>query len=211
MTATNAQALAAETARLIRLAGSFGYVKVHTDTLNEFSAYLSSTSAGVTDEQVEAAIYAFDGDRSYGIGELDQLRRKMRAALEASRSPVSQKEAVPVAWRYRANVSQDWSFVAAPWPEDWPDHYERRPLYASPAPSPAGEPAIKALEWGENQTAKSIGGSYHIAPRSCLMWVPAAMHDFGFYADDEAAIRAANRNHERSIRSALRSPAVEGK
>ncbi|MBT1154314.1 hypothetical protein J1C56_01780 [Aminobacter anthyllidis] len=183
-------------------------------------AYLSSTSAGVTEEQTprvkqlewveywsgsDEDIPCWRGGNPLGFyadvcfagkyklakhseapsseladrkaAEQTRYEKAIIAALEASRSPVSQneadtvtisverfkaitaqagryeayerlsqKEAVPVAWRYRANVSQDWSLVASPWPEDWPDHYERRPLYASPVPAPAGEPEIKALE-----------------------------------------------------------------
>lgn len=58
---------------------------------------------------------------------------------EASRSPVSQKEAVPVAWRWRYSEDADWFFAVSD--QRCPDWAE--PLYASPAP--AGEPGIKAL------------------------------------------------------------------
>ncbi|MBA8904850.1 hypothetical protein [Aminobacter ciceronei] len=215
----------------------------HYNSRFDWNRRASTTSAGVTEEQVDHALDAADYCRN------TITRKWMRAALEAafvSRvAPVSQKEAVPVndelwalcylhdwgppregqehrwepgknifpavhafytSWQDAEAIRKDMTNPAKYWVvrARTEDARMNKVRASSPSPAPAVEPVgIKALEWNENRTAKSIGGSYHIATGSFLMWVPAAMHDFGFYADDEAAIRAANRNHERSIRSAL--------
>lgn len=139
---------------------------------SDVSAYLSSTSAGVTEEQtpegedahiiavIEREIGSWECEGPRGLTTVVDLvaaeRELYRAALEASRvATVSQKEAVPVAWQWRMRVA-----IGDGWGEwcDWREgkkwvtthegeaEYEERPLYASPAP--AVEPVgIKALEW----------------------------------------------------------------
>jgi hypothetical protein len=106
MAALNPKALEALTLHQRQLDMDGVEVGVSRQALDELiSAYLSSTSAGVTEEQVEAACAKYAWARYGGTvvwprdfspkpKEISEGRENMRAALEASRvAPVSQKEA----------------------------------------------------------------------------------------------------------------------
>ena len=124
MAALNPRALEALTLHQRQLDMDGVEVGVSRQALDELiSAYLSSTSAGVTEEQVEAAAkwmardHAMSGNRSMEAVEEHVAKHWKRYSREAgdiltaawltspaSRSPVSQKEAVPVADDLRAEV-----------------------------------------------------------------------------------------------------------
>ncbi|QJD54364.1 hypothetical protein [Aminobacter phage Erebus] len=134
----------------------------------EMRRLLASTSAGVTEEQTPLSWryeiqYGPDGEANYAwvydennslvcTTKTHHARAIVQRMSEASRIPVSQKEAVPVAWARTVqgrivDVTIDVNQVEIHKQNGWlSEEYEReiRPLHYA-VPAPAGEPGIKAL------------------------------------------------------------------
>ncbi|MCA0276310.1 MAG: hypothetical protein LCH86_09915 [Proteobacteria bacterium] len=130
----DAKALEAEVARLIKLAGGYGYVKVHTDTLRSISSALPHAGK-VSDALHNAKILI-----TALTGPDDAIGQAAIAEIEAALSS-QQAEAVPVAYRYRHSAHENWYY--GPHAMNW---WECQPLYASPSPADAGQPT-KAVAW----------------------------------------------------------------
>jgi hypothetical protein len=69
----------------------------------------------------------------------DWLTEDMRRAWDAGRAAVVTY--VPVGWRWYSSIS-GWVYS-----NNKPDGWPSEPVYLRSAPAPAGEPAVKALEW----------------------------------------------------------------
>lgn len=162
MAALNPKALEALTLHQRQLDMDGVEVGVSRQALDELiSAYLSSPSAGVTEEQtplvteamVDAALEASRDKRLNTLTNSNAMRFILEASL-SSRSPVSQKEAVPVAWRYDIQYGPDGEANYA-WVYDEHNnlvctaktHHAIAIVQraSSPSPADAGEPGIKAL------------------------------------------------------------------
>jgi hypothetical protein len=135
-----------------------------------------------------------------------EMIRDLVAALEASRSPVSQKEAVPVGYvslKQLENMKEGYSGLLHPSPDCDTD----TAVYLHPAP---GEPAVKALEWIEDlmglvySAATSIG-LYRIGMANSGYWVRIEEQYLDIARHDtlDAAKAAAQADYEARIRSAL--------
>lgn len=178
------------------------------------TAYLetATTSAGVTEEQIASAREAARDALPYeALITLEQggLDRVVHAVLEASRvdAPVSQNEAVAVAWRWRYSEDADWFFAVSD--QRCPDWAE--PLYASP--SPAGQPGIKADDRLYNADEPMADGEIEMtAAENVLAWLiieKIGVPDDRNYSPNEAQeilvhrLDYANELENESLRSAL--------
>lgn len=185
----------------------------------------ATTSAGVTEEQVEEAARAayHAAPRNKPFEQLSAFKRSMalkeaRAALEASRvAPVSQKEAAT----YAENLAR------ALWEKHYKDAVPQwEPLSgdvvglltqidnmtAGLAPAPAGEPAIKALEWRRevpHSVARALGGHYAIERHEGgVDLMGTFIGTRRGFKSVTAAKAAAQADYEARIRAALTAPSA---
>lgn len=205
----------------VSISDPFGYGAKTRHVLSAaITAYLSSTSAGVTEEQtprVTEALRCLEELANMPLGisleDWGRLSSPILVALEASRSPVSQKEAEPVAWRWRSRIkggawdaweSGRYGRVVPPFME-----VEERALYASPAP--AGEPGISERLYDPDEPMAD-GEIRMTAAENVLGWLlieKIGVPDDRNYSPNEAQeilvrrLDYANEMENERIRSAL--------
>jgi len=158
------------------------------------------------DENKSDELYEWVFAHAGAFGDVVANFRQMKARSEASRAPVSQKEAVPVGYTSQGNLD---GLLKSP-REAWSVWGEKNglinvPLYASPGPAEAGVPAVKALKWKKSGGSLMSSGygiiSYEITAFDFLF---AGGKEIGrFWGDKEAAKAAAQSHFNTTLSPAL--------